>query len=211
MGQEEMSVAFYFAPAPPDHFCAPVQRIGSVIINVLKTPLLTVITEFLVDWLGLLKGEARARAYSEMVLLPLFNTAVSNVLLFLCNLLTYTHEFSTKLRKHIAMGSALMQDVVFPYMELTLGMLEQQRGDEAVQNALTTTVIHMAEMLGLAPSLIMSPSQSLAPRTVCWGNYGGGLIPKGHKGKINTPGQVQALTSTCRCRRTRLCFSGVIV
>ena len=120
------------------------RHIGEVIANVLKTPLLQNISNFLSDWLALLRDERDTGAIADSRLLPLFDSAVSNVLLFLCNLLTYTHEFSTKLRKHIALGCNFIQEVVLPYVEFTLGLVEKGCGDAS----LTRTIVYMVKTLG---------------------------------------------------------------
>jgi hypothetical protein len=114
------------------------KNIAQVIGNLLTSSVLQSVTNCLTDYLALLKGEFTDKPLSPPLLLPFFNSAVSNVLLFLCNLLTYTHELSTKLRKHIAIECTFLQQVILPYIDFLLDLLCIVPNDA---NATTTTSI----------------------------------------------------------------------
>eukprot|EP01006_Ploeotia_vitrea_P026318 TRINITY_DN59293_c0_g1_i1.p1 TRINITY_DN59293_c0_g1~~TRINITY_DN59293_c0_g1_i1.p1 ORF type:complete len:696 (-),score=49.93 TRINITY_DN59293_c0_g1_i1:1163-3220(-) len=99
-----------------------VQQMGRVVECILQQPLLEQISDVVATWLKLLKDCADKKQPHEE-LLKHCDATIRSVLLFLSNALTYTHERSNKLRKHIAMTSGLVEKVVVPYIELLLDLI----------------------------------------------------------------------------------------
>eukprot|EP00760_Papus_ankaliazontas_P021458 PhM_4_TR18692/c0_g1_i1/m.19160 len=98
------------------------KNLMTVIHCIVSSPLLDYVTYVLDIWFQRLQSMEGKTGFEERAARTKRNIdcVLGNTLSFILNLLSYTHEYSVKLRRHIATNTLLVQNISVPYVEFLI-------------------------------------------------------------------------------------------